>query len=237
MATTLDGGTLWFDPGLGARMTVLMAFTVEHAAHVAGVSERRIRYWDTTGVLSPSLSHDTPRTPYGRIYSFRDLVGLRTLADLRDRFDVPLQTLRMVGARLRAQSETPWSELRFFVEGTHLYFQDPRSRVLISAIDPGQIKLPLHFDLTAVARETERRAAELGRRHTSDIGEIVTNRYVMGNRPVLAGTRIPTRAVWDFHAAGYDVDQIIDEYPRLTRVDVERAIAYEEQHRTVKRAS
>lgn len=214
----------------------LLAFTVEHAARVAGVSERRVRYWDTTGVLSPSISHEGPRTPYGRIYSFRDLVGLRTLADLRDRFDIPLQRLRMIGERLRRYHETPWSELRFFVEGKRLYFRDPESCMLVSAIEPGQIALPFNLDLAEVARETERRANALAQRDETDFGEVVTNRYVMGNRPVLAGTRIPTTAIWDFHAAGYDTDQITEEYPRLTRIDVERAIAYEEQRRLLKEA-
>lgn len=216
-------------------MTVVMAFTVEQAARVAGVSERRVRYWDETGILSPSLAHEKPRTPYGRIYSFRDLVGLRTLADLRDRFNVPLQTLRAVGQRLRCHHETPWSELRFVVDGNHLYFRDPELCMLVSAIEPGQIVLPFNLDLTEVARETERRARELVRRSETDLGEIVTNRYVMGNRPVLAGTRIPTTAIWDFHIAGYDTDQIIKEYPRLTRIDVERAIAFEEQRRPLKK--
>jgi DNA-binding transcriptional MerR regulator len=72
-------------------MTVLLAFTVEQASRVTGVSERRIRYWDRTGVLSPSLARDTDRKhAYSRIYSFRDVVGLKTLGQLRDQFSLPL---------------------------------------------------------------------------------------------------------------------------------------------------
>jgi uncharacterized protein (DUF433 family) len=45
---------------------------------------------------------------------------------------------------------------------------------------------------------------------------------------VVAGTRIPTRAIRNFKKAGYTVDQIIAEYPDLTPRDIEAALKYEE---------
>ncbi len=218
-------------------MSVLRAFTVEQAARVTGVSERRIRYWDRTGVLSPSLASGKKRSPYGRIYSFRDLVGLRTLGQLRDAYGLSLQRLRMVGERLRRHYDAPWSSLRFYVEGGRLYFRDPETCFLVSAIEPGQVMLPLAFDLTEIARETEEAASKLAERRPEDYGTIVRNRYVLGNRPVLTGTRVPTAAIWDFHRAGYDTDQIIREYPRLNELDVRLAIAFEQARHERKRAS
>jgi uncharacterized protein (DUF433 family) len=47
------------------------------------------------------------------------------------------------------------------------------------------------------------------------------------NAWVVAGTRIPTEAIWNFHAAGYDAEAIIREYPRLTPDDVRAAIDFE----------
>jgi len=45
---------------------------------------------------------------------------------------------------------------------------------------------------------------------------------------MVAGTRIPTRAIRNFKEAGYTVDQIIAEYPDLTPRDVEAALKHEE---------
>lgn len=218
-------------------MTVLLAFTLEHASRVTRIPEHRIRYWDNTGVLNPSLARESSGAAYGRIYSFRDLVGLRTIAELRDRFNVSLQCLRAIGERLRIHSDTPWSELRFYVSGKHLFFRDPETRLMLSAINPGQAALVEGLDLVAVAHDTERRASELLQRPESQHGRIVSNRYVFGNQPVIEGTRIPTRAIWEFHEAGYSTDQILDEYPRLTVTDVEQAIASEQNSRLQKHAS
>ena len=90
-------------------MTVLLAFTLEQASRVTGIPERRIRYWDNTDILSPSLTNKEDRGAYSRIYSFRDLVGLRTIGELRDRFGVSLQCLRVVAERLKKHADKPWS--------------------------------------------------------------------------------------------------------------------------------
>jgi uncharacterized protein (DUF433 family) len=54
---------------------------------------------------------------------------------------------------------------------------------------------------------------------------------VLNNTPVVAGTRVPTEAIWNFHEAGYDTDAIIREYPQITAADVRAAIMYEESRR------
>lgn len=218
-------------------MTVLLAFTLEHAACVTGLTESRIRYWDTTRVVQPSLVNEHSGGAYSRIYSFRDLVALRTVADLRQRFGVSLQKLRAVGDQLRAHSDSPWSEFRFYVSGKELFFRSPESPILLSALRPGQIALAQSLDLEAVVRDTQNRSEALVNRGGDQVGKIISNRYVFGNRPVIAGTRIPTVAIWDFHEDGYSVEEILEEYPRLTRTDVEKAIEFELERRQIKRAS
>ncbi|MGH2615408.1 MAG: DUF433 domain-containing protein [Thermomicrobiales bacterium] len=208
-------------------MTVLLAFTLEQASRVTRIPERRIRYWDTTGILGPSLANKEDRGAYSRIYSFHDLVGLRTIGELRDRFGVSLQRLRVVAERLKKHADTPWSELRFYVSGRHLFFRDPETQLLLSALNPGQIALVESLDLVSVARDTEKRAMTLTQRTQDQLGQITRNRYIVNNRPVIAGTRIPTAAIWDFHEAGYSNAEILKEYPRLTPADVQSAIAYE----------
>jgi hypothetical protein len=76
-----------------------MAFSVQTAARLAGLSEDRVRYGADHDVLRPSLA-DRPDVPFGRIYAFRDVVGLRTLKLLRDTYHFSLQELRQIGAQL-----------------------------------------------------------------------------------------------------------------------------------------
>jgi len=42
--------------------------------------EQTVGYWDDTGFFSPTLIDEHRRRAFGRIYSFRDVVGLRTIA-------------------------------------------------------------------------------------------------------------------------------------------------------------
>jgi uncharacterized protein (DUF433 family) len=218
-------------------MTVLLAFTLEHASRVTRIPESRIRYWDDTGILRPSLAREEHGGAYSRIYSFSDLVGLRTIAELRDRFGVSLQSLRAVAERLQRHSDTPWSDLRFYVSGRHLFFRDPETELMLSALQPGQIALVESLNLVSVALETQKRANRLTQRTKRQFGDIVQNRYVSGNRPVIAGTRIPTIAIWEFHEAGYTNEEILKEYPRLRLIDVEKAIEHERNLRQLRRAS
>jgi uncharacterized protein (DUF433 family) len=56
----------------------------------------------------------------------------------------------------------------------------------------------------------------------------------MNNAPAIAGTRIMTSAIWNFHEAGYDADAIIEEYPRIKAADIRAALAFEAQRRKAK---
>jgi len=217
-------------------MAVLLAFTLEHASRATGIPEHRIRYWDNTNVLNPSLVDDDRGGAFSRIYSFRDLVGLRTIGELRDHFGLSLQALRTVAQRLQAHTKTPWSELRFYVRGRQLFFRDPESSLFLSALQPQQVALVETLDLARVAIDTERRARRLVERMPSDIGQLDQDRYVARNRTVIAGTRIPTTAIWEFSEAGYDEAAILKEYPRLTPADIAAALSHERMRRDLKQA-
>jgi len=108
-------------------------------------------------------------------------------------------------------------------------FDDPLSALRREARTPGQIVLPI--EIPRIAAETAKDVERLRRRGPELVGQIVRNRYLAHNAWVLAGTRIPTAAVWDFRDAGYDVDGIIAEYPTLTAEDVRAAIRFEELRR------
>ncbi|HET9014454.1 MAG TPA: DUF433 domain-containing protein [Thermomicrobiaceae bacterium] len=206
-------------------MTEFLGFTLEQAARLSGLSVRQVRYWDDTGFVRPSFRDERER-PFGRVYSFQDVVGLRTLSTLRKRHRIPLQELRKVGDWLKAHhDDAPWSELRFFVAGHEVYFYDSELEVHRAARRPDQTVIPI--ELAEAARSTAADAERLRKRTPDEIGRVEQRRYVSHNAPVLAGTRIRTEAIWNFHQAGYDVDAILSQYPRLTPDDVAAAIEFE----------
>ena len=101
-----------------------------------------------------------------------------------------------------------------------------------TAVEPrGEGQRVLDIALEPIANEMRLAAATLQERLPEQLGKIVRNRYVVHNAWGMAGTRIPTQAIWNFHAAGYDVPAIIREYPRLTPADVRAAIHFEANQR------
>ncbi len=206
------------------------AFTTKQVQALTGLSERMLLYWAQTGVYEAAFVDERPRIPYRRIYDFRDLVGLRTLALLRKKHRVNLDELRKTGDYLRAMSDRPWSEMTFGVVGKTVVFRVPGSDEWMTAIPQGQTVM--RISVAEVARSAERDASDIARRPHENVGKVVRHRHVLSNAWRLAGTRIPTSAVWNLTEAGYRIEDVIDAYPDLTPEDVEAALSHEKTMRT-----
>lgn len=79
-----------------------------------------------------------------------------------------------------------------------------------------------------------RNAIVVDRDRSRRVEVVERRRGVLGSTPVVAGTRIPTAAIWRLREAGYTTDRIFEDYPGLQPGDVEAAIAAEGQRRTDK---
>ena len=55
---------------------------------------------------------------------------------------------------------------------------------------------------------------------------IVINPEICNGRPVVRGTRITAQTVLEFLAAGDSVEDVLEEYPTLTRADVQACLDY-----------
>lgn len=210
-------------------MDDMLAFSIEQVSRLTGVSVRQLTHWDNKGFFVARYTQENRRTPFSRVYSFRDVVGLRTLAVLRNEHKVSLQELRKVKDWFAKHYDNPWAELTFYVGGGHVFFDDPESGKRMAGVSPRQQVMT--FEMIKVADEIREAAMRLRDRTPDQIGRIERNRYTLHNAPRLAGTRIPTSVVWDFHEAGYGVHEIISQYPRLTPEDVQEALEYERQRR------
>lgn len=215
-------------PGVTQRDNVLMAFTTDQVSRLAGISRRRLRYWEETGTFQPEYVQTRASGPYRRIYSFEDLVNLRAIARLRVQFDVELGELRRVTTYLQNHPDTPWSELAVRVYDTHLVFRDPATGEWMTASPLGQLVFELAFE--DVRNESEVDARRLMERSPEQYGRIVRSRNIMSNRWVFEGTRIPVDVVTAFLERGYTRTEILAEYPTLVHEDLDAALAFREQH-------
>jgi len=111
----------------------------------------------------------------------------------------------------------------------HVYFEEPKTGARLKAGNPEQAHLQT-VDLKRVAADTTERVRKLRGRPAEEQGRIERRRNIARNAPRVAGTRIPTAAIWSFHQAHYTTPQILREYPSLTAEDVAAAIAWEEKH-------
>ena len=203
-------------------MSVIAAFTREQAAKVANVSERRASYWARHGVLVPSVSFDLSNIPHRYVYSFADVVGLRTLGMLRDQFGLSLQQLRKVQPYLLDQSDRPWSSLRLWVRGPELLFTDPATGHVVSTVHQGQAAIPVEIE--QVAQLVRQEAHRLSQRQGIDAGQTERHRNVQGNRLVVAGTRVPVESILSLSEDGYGPGDIVRAFPSLSLEDVQAVL-------------
>jgi uncharacterized protein (DUF433 family) len=216
---------------LEARMTkdvesVIRAFSADHAARLTELSQRQLRYWDETGFFRPRFGAENRRAPCSRIYSFKDVVGLRTVSILLNRHGIPLQRLRKLARELSRYKNAPWAEIILYVLGKEVHFREPDTGRIRGVLSRQYVSLPLLSVIEDIAEKSER----LRERSEDQIGRVERNRYIAHNAWVIAGTRIPTAAIKRFSEAGHSTDRIINEYPALTRHDIDAALRHENKH-------
>ena len=196
--------------------TVFAAFSVDHAARITGLSKSRLTRWDKLGFFSPEYVDEADRgNPYSRVYSFFDLVGLRTLAVLVQKFRVSLAELRKAAAELKKRVGRPWAEIPLAVLNRKVVFDlDTLPRDA-----DGQHPLN-HIPLPTIASEVAANAESLRKRNNDQIGVIERHKFVAHNARVMAGTRIPVTAIESVIRAGYSDTEVVEEYPSLIAFDV-----------------
>lgn len=208
--------------GRSTMSNVISAFSAEHAERLTGLSAAQLREWDGAGFFSPSYAAANRRSPYSRVYSFEDIVGLRVLSILRNTHRVSLQHLKSVARELAHFAPRPWSELTLYVLNKEVHFRNPNDGLVQGAVS-GQLAVPIQ--ISSVVEDVKARAEKLRKRNTSSVGQVERHRFVVHNEAVIAGTRIPVSTIRSFSDAGYSVDDILREYPSLTREDVKTALS------------
>lgn len=197
---------------------VIAAFSLDQVSRLTGLTHGQLVDWDQDGFYEPSLAYEKRRSPYSRIYSFEDVVSLRTLYILRER--VSMQHLKKAADCLKRHSGRPWTELTLYTLNGEVHFKHPVSDLIEGAVT-GQYGATI--PLESVAEEMKSEANKLRERDPAKIGAIERHKFIMSNAWVFGGTRIPVESVKSLLKAGYSVKQIIEEYPDLKRADIDAA--------------
>lgn len=206
------------------------AYTADRAAALAGIPLSTLHYWSRSGIWVPSVS-----TIKVKRWSYSDLLALRLIDWLRrDKPDLKLPKTSMakirgalavverLGDKLRTHSVKVWV--------------DPNGSLVIDA--EGEVFVPLSRGLAQMLAHRE--GLDLvdvwqGSRgvvgpHLFEPGP--TLRIIPGKlsgEPHVVDTRIPTKMLSSLRVRGLEVGAIIELYPRLTRQNVDEAIALEVQ--------
>lgn len=205
--------------------TVLRAFSADHVVRLTGLTKWQLAYWDKTGFFQPQFANEDRRGAYSRVYSFRDVVGLRTLAVLRNRYGISLQHLREVGAKLSHLKEDLWTKQTLYVHNKEVCFDEPETGKTRGVVSGQFVSIPL----VRIVDDVSDAIAKLRERKQDSTGKVERHRHVARNAWVVAGTRIPIRSIVEFKEAGYSTNKILKEFPTLTRADVAAAIKYEKR--------
>lgn len=202
---------------------VIGAFTEEQTASLADVKRGQLREWDRRGLLSPSYGVKEAHIPYGRLYSFRDLVSARVLGQLR-KHRVSFAHLVEVHRKLSALSDAPWSATTLYVCGREVVVGEPGTRRRHKLLSGQRVlDIPLRVAIAGVREEI----AKLNERSPDERGKVGRERFVAQGQPVIKGTRIPVASIQSFAAAGYNQSAILKEYPGLTAEDVVAALKFD----------
>ncbi len=188
---------------------------------LTGLSAYQLREWDKAGFFAPEHAYENRRVAASRVYSFKDVVGLRTLSVLSKFHKIRLPELKKTAARLARWSESPWASLTLYVLNREVHFHNPETGQIEGAVS-GQIAAAI--PLEDVMEDMRAAAGRMATRARESEGQVDRHRFRQRNAWCFQGTRIPVSAVYSFIDAGYTPAQVIEEYPDLTAADINAAV-------------
>ena len=197
----------------------VLAFPDTQARQLAGVSMRRLRYWEEVGLVVPSIKRRLSDHNTVRLYSYQDLLALLVVTALRTERGMPLQKIRRVVRHLRSRGyQAPLRELKFTTVGDEIYFQHPDG-TWEGDLQPDQIVLAEVIHLDPLRLRIDKAAS----RSADDAGRVEKRRGVHASAPVFAGTRIRVATVQRYLQQGYETSVILEAFPDLRVEDIDAA--------------
>lgn len=139
-------------------------FTAHQASKFTGCTPRQLRYWDTIGLVRPSVQRTGGRPGVPRLYSFRDLIALRVVKSLLDG-GMSLQRVRRSWDYLnrRAGLDRHLAEVKLVTDGVSVFRICRRDGEVLDALREGQLAFFVAIDEIATGVEANVTEFELER--------------------------------------------------------------------------
>ena len=134
-------------------------FTAEQASRLTSCTAHQLRYWDRINLVKPSIQGTGGRPGVRRLYSFRDLIGLRVIRSLLEG-GMSLQRVRRAIEYLRKKAglEEHLSEVKLVTDGQSIFKICRNDGELLDALKEGQMAFFLAID--DIARSVDQRVAQ-----------------------------------------------------------------------------
>jgi uncharacterized protein (DUF433 family)/DNA-binding transcriptional MerR regulator len=214
----------WIRGDWTATMTnanIIGAFSEEQVSNLTGLSRAQLRGWNRRGFIEPEFKvGESPRQPFTFIYSFKDLLKLRVLNQLRNVFSVPMHELERVERELSHLGDEKWTSQKLWVSNRRVVFEEPESR---RKREIASKQFVAEIALEVVTSDARSDIIKLNRRNGGEVGRIVSRRHIHSSDPVFAGTRIPVAAIAEYLALDFRAEDILDRFPDLQIGDVHAA--------------
>jgi len=142
----------------------LEGFTAAQACRLTGCTPHQLRYWDKVGLVEPSIQTTDGRPGRRRIYSFRDLVGLRVVKSLLDN-GLSIQRVRRAWDYLRRTGDMDehLANVRLVTDGHSIFAVAHDDAELLDALRQGQLAFFVRIDEIAQKVEDDVTKFELDR--------------------------------------------------------------------------
>lgn len=164
----------------------MTSFPAGLASVLTGASIHQLRRWRSSGLAVPEVHKSRPM-----LYSFRDVVALRTIVWLRS--NISLQKIRTAFSNLDVLDFTEHpSQYQFATDGKTIAVADETGKAVDLVKRPGQVTL---FTLEDVFNTFENRRHETVVDFRRPRRNLVVSAARMGGWPTAAGTRVTYDAI------------------------------------------
>lgn len=197
-----------------------MPFPIPLASKMSGASTHQLAYWRNTDVLVPEVESQT--RPY--LYSFRDVVALRTFAWLRA--DHSLQAIRKSLDTIRELDMVDHpANYRLVKMGSTIGVVGDDQHAIDLLRNPGQETVGTLEDVFAKFQTKKRRTVDPLLHPRAGV-EVNPNR--LGGWPTITGTRVPFDIVASLIADGTVApEHVADYYPGVSADAARDALDYQ----------
>lgn len=143
------------------------SFRSTEASRITGCTPSQLRYWDSVGLVRPSIASSEGKAGVRRLYAFNDLIRMRAIKSLLDQ-GLSLQKVRRAFdeiSRLGLQSD-----VQIETDGRNVFAIDPHSDTVTDTLRQGQLSF-----FTGMKSATERAAVLDGRfaRDAESVGRAI----------------------------------------------------------------